>query len=115
MEDRDELHIGNIIDFCDGIKTAISELGITRESFDKSATQRAVLAFFVEHIGEEASKLSKNFVKSNPEIEWKAVVNFRHRIVHAYISIDPDVLWDTIQNDIPELYHFCSTKLQHAN
>ena len=111
MEDRDKLHLGNIIDFCDGIGVAISELRITRDSFDKSYTQRAVLAFFVEHIGEEASKLSKDFTDSNPEIEWKAVVSFRHRIVHAYISIDPDVLWDTIQNDIPELRDFCVKKL----
>ena len=112
MEPSDALHLGNIADFCDDIDTALQELSITRETFDASSTQKGVLAFFVEHIGEEAGKLSKSFMESNPEIEWAAIVNFRHRIVHAYAKIDPDVLWDTVQTDIPELHAFCAKKLQ---
>lgn len=112
MENKDKLHLENIANFCENIGGAIAELKITRESFEKSSSQKAVLAFFVEHIGEEANKLSAKFINDNPEIEWKAVIGFRNRIVHAYVGIDPDVLWDTIRNDIPELHEFCVKKLQ---
>ncbi len=27
----------------------------------------------------------------------------RNRIVHAYFDVDYDVLWDVMQNDLPEL------------
>lgn len=113
MEDKDALHVSNILDFCEDIFDAVKELSITKESFYSSSAQKGVLAFFVEHIGEEASKLSKEYLMAHPEIEWKAVVGFRNRIVHAYVSIDPDVLWDTIQNDIPELYRFCKSQTEN--
>ena len=74
-------------------------------------SKKAVLAFFVEQIGEEANNLSKEFRQAHPEMDWEAIVNFRHHIVHAYIGVIPDVLWDTVQNDIPELMDFCSKLL----
>ena len=27
----------------------------------------------------------------------------RNRIVHAYFSVDPEIVWETIQNDLPQL------------
>lgn len=69
------------------------------------------MAFFVEQIGEEAGRLTKAFKASYPEIDWSVVVNFRHHIVHAYIGVVPDVLWDTVQNDFPELCEFCKKML----
>ena len=31
------------------------------------------------------------------------VVATRNRIAHGYLGIDNDIIWDTIQNDIPAL------------
>lgn len=109
---KDLLHLENIVNFCDEIASAISELKISKESFENSAAQKAVLAFFVEHIGEEAGKLSTGFTAANSEIEWKAIIGFRNRIVHAYTGIDTDVLWDTVENDIPALRKFCAGMLK---
>jgi uncharacterized protein with HEPN domain len=35
-------------------------------------------------IGEAASRLSKDLRDAHPEILWRRIVAFRHRIVHGY-------------------------------
>lgn len=115
INDRDLLHIENILEFCNDIFSTIDEFSIDYDSFNASTARKGVLAFFVEQIGEEANKLSPNFRQSHSEIDWKAIINFRHHIVHAYIGVIPDVLWDTVQNDIPELKNFCELILNKRN
>ena len=107
LNDKDRLHLENILEFCDDIYSAIDELSIDYDSFNASIARRGVLAFFVEHIGEEANKLSEEFKDSHSEIDWKAIIGFRHHIAHAYVGVIPDVLWDAVQSDIPELRDFC--------
>lgn len=108
MQPRDNFLLKTIITFCDEISSAIETYSIDKERVANDSTMMAVLAFFVQQIGESASKLSKEFKESHPEIEWAAIVGMRHRIVHAYGKVFPDILWDTVQNDIPGLRNFCA-------
>lgn len=27
----------------------------------------------------------------------------RHRLIHGYYDVDPDIVWDTVQEDLPPL------------
>ena len=112
MDPRDSLHLENILNLCNEIFSAVDELSIDYDAFYNSSARRGVLAFFVEQIGEEAGRLSSEFRDAHSEIDWRAAINFRHHIAHAYVGVIPDVLWDTVQNDIPELRDFCIKKLQ---
>lgn len=103
MEPRDRTYIEIIVSYCDEIENAIDELNIDYDAFMSSLARRGVLAFFVEQIGEMAGKLSKEFRENHPEMDWPAIISFRHHIAHAYVGVIPDVLWDTVQNDVPEL------------
>lgn len=57
----------------------------------------------VEIIGEACYMLTKEFRQSHPEMDWDAIEGMRHVLVHGYYKIKPEQLWDTVQNDIPEL------------
>ncbi|MDO4987386.1 MAG: DUF86 domain-containing protein [Candidatus Saccharibacteria bacterium] len=111
MEPSDKLHLENILSFCDDINSAIDELSIDYDAFYESTAKRGALAFFVMQIGEEAGKLSKTFRESQTEMDWPAITNFRNHIAHGYIGVIPDVLWDTVQSDIPELRDFCAKQI----
>lgn len=67
-----------------------------------------MIAFFVQQIGECASKLSNEFKAKHPEMEWGLIIGFRHHIVHAYGKIIPEILWDTVENDVPLLRTVCA-------
>ena len=72
-------------------------------SFQRDAkTQRAVELNFII-IGEAAAQIPDEIEEQNPQIPWHLMRAMRNRLVHVYFGIDPTLLWDTIQNDLPPL------------
>ena len=75
-------------------------------SFDEVASNPIVDFGFVKHveiIGEACYKLTKEFRASHQEVDWDAIEGMRHVLVHGYYQISKEQLWDTVENDIPEL------------
>ena len=57
----------------------------------------------MEVIGEAVYMLTKEFRESHCDVNWRQIEKMRHVLVHGYYTIAPESLWDTIQEDIPEL------------
>lgn len=38
-----------------------------------------------------------------PAIPWQSMKAMRNLLIHEYDSVDPDILWKTIQQDLPAL------------
>jgi uncharacterized protein with HEPN domain len=57
----------------------------------------------LEIIGEAASKVSDECKTVCADIPWNDVVTMRHRLVHAYFDINLNIVWKTVQEDLPEL------------
>lgn len=57
----------------------------------------------VEVIGEAVYMLSTEFRDSHSDVNWRQIERMRHVLVHGYYTIDPESLWATIEDDIPEL------------
>ena len=65
-------------------------------------TIRAVELNFII-IGEAANHIPEEIQDAHPEIPWNLMKSKRNRLVHVYFSVDPTLVWDTIQNDLPSL------------
>ena len=48
-------------------------------------------------IGEGASHLSKPFREMHPEVRWRAIIGIWHIAVHAYFSIQWEIVWTTLR------------------
>ena len=57
----------------------------------------------LEIVGEAANHVSQGFRANHAEIEWEDIVGMRNWLVHAYYNVDWEVVWGTVQNDIPTL------------
>lgn len=57
----------------------------------------------VEIVGEACYMLTREFRELHSDMDWDAIEGMRHVLVHGYYKIKPEQLWDTVQNDIPEL------------
>ena len=57
----------------------------------------------IEIVGEAASQVSDSAKTQMPEIDWQRMIAMRNRLVHAYFSINLDIVWQTVQEDIPTL------------
>lgn len=75
-------------------------------TFDEVVSDPIVFYGFVKHIeiiGEAVYMLTKEYRESHDEVNWDDIERMRHVLVHGYYKIRPNQLWETIQNDIPEL------------
>ena len=68
---------------------------------DEISFDAALMNFIV--IGEMANKLSEDFRKLNPTIEWSRIISFRNFIAHDYFGVDSEEVWEIIKKDIPVL------------
>lgn len=54
-------------------------------------------------VGEAGSKVTHSTRDALPDIASSAIVGMRHRLVHAYCEVDADVLWQLVDEKLPEL------------
>ena len=90
------------------IIAAIDTLLENKGKYTFSQMQGDPIIFFgfvkhVEIIGEAVYMLTKGFKDAHPEVEWEVIEGMRHVLVHGYYQIKPEQIWQTIEEDIPEL------------
>jgi uncharacterized protein with HEPN domain len=81
---------------------AIGE-GRSREDLETDRLLELGLVRLIEIIGEAAARVTTEFRSAHPAVPWPQVVAMRNRLVHGYDEVDLDVLWDTVQDDLPPL------------
>jgi uncharacterized protein with HEPN domain len=54
-------------------------------------------------IGEAASRVSDQIVDANPEVPWRDMRDMRNILVHEYFGVSIEILWDTVQSNLPPL------------
>jgi uncharacterized protein with HEPN domain len=76
-----------------------------RTRVDLNGDRKLVLALVkdIEIIGEAAYQVSQPARDQLPGIPWEDIIGMRHRLVHAYYDINLDILWRTVQDDLPPL------------
>lgn len=57
----------------------------------------------IEVICEAASKISKPFQEKHTEINWWDIISMRNVLAHAYFEVDCEIVWKTVQGDLPPL------------
>ena len=66
----------------------------------------------IEIIGEAANLLTNEFKSEHPDTQWQLITGMRNYIVHEYFQVDNTVIWDVIQNDLPNLENQIKDYLQ---
>ena len=76
---------------------------VTRAEFDADEDLQLALTYLIQIVGEAASRASKSLQSAYPEVPWTEIIGMRHRIVHDYLRVQADVVWETATDDIPPL------------
>ena len=97
----DAVYLGHMLDMTRKAVDAIESK--SREEYDKNEILRLGLTHLVQVIGEAARKVSPEFQHEHSEIPWRQIVGMRHRIVHDYMRVDEDILWQVVTSDLPAL------------
>lgn len=84
-------------------KVVLYTEGMDMEKFVASSINYDATVHNLILLGEAASHIPDRVRAFANEVDWKQIVATRNRLVHGYLGIKNEVVWDIIQNEIPVL------------
>ncbi len=112
VQDKDKVYLQHILDEIYRIDVFLE--GKDMDEFlssDITETHYAVVRS-LEIVGEAASKLSSELKEQYPQVPWVSIVGMRNKIIHEYMGVDYEVVWETIKSDLPKLREVVETLLK---
>ena len=90
MSPRDLVYVGHMLDMAK--KAVAKTLGLSRDAYDRDENLRLALTHLVQVIGEAARHVSREYIEVH-----------RHKVVHDYLGVDEDIVWQVVTGDLPQL------------
>ena len=98
-------YLDHILEAIERIEEYVAELD-EMTFLDNKLVQDAVIRNF-EVIGEASNNIEKRFpefVAAHPELPLTSAYQMRNAVAHGYFQVDFEILWKTIQRDLPSLH-----------
>jgi uncharacterized protein with HEPN domain len=77
--------------------------GKTRGDLHSDRILNLALVRLLEIVGEAASRTPLDERAQHARIPWAQIVGLRNRLIHGYDSVDFDILWQIVNQDLPSL------------
>jgi uncharacterized protein with HEPN domain len=74
-----------------------------KDAFMASHTLQDAVLRNLQTMSESTQRLSEDLKATRPDVEWAKIAAFRNVLVHGYLGIDLERIWDIVQNDVPKL------------
>ena len=100
MKEHERIILNKIKDYA---KQAIVFKGdIDFAEFSNDAKTIAACVMNLSQIGELAGRLDTDFMEENSKIAWRKIRGMRNRIVHDYEGIQLNIVWDVLNDFLPD-------------
>jgi uncharacterized protein with HEPN domain len=94
-------YIEDIIEAMDKAEIAIA--GVDYDRFAADFMINFVVVRALEIVGEAAKRLPMSLRNQYPHIPWREMAGMRDRIIHGYDTVDLEVVWEVVTEDIPQV------------
>jgi uncharacterized protein with HEPN domain len=101
MQDTDRDHLADMLDHAEFAIQLLGSASTAAVASDRA--KFSALCHEVQTIGEAASQLSDSARSDLSDIPWQNVIGMRHRIVHGYRTVAPEIVVATVRDDLPVL------------
>lgn len=101
MDKTDQIRLQHMLDAAHEARQFV--VGIDRSVLDTNRILLLALVRELEVIGEAASRVSEACRQQYPQIVWRDIIDMRNYLIHGYFKVDADLVWSTIQDDLPPL------------
>lgn len=100
-ENRDLPSVLDILQSAIAIQQSMA--GVSRAQLEANREKLAAILYHIIVIGEATKRISDQFRAQHPNIPWRSMAGMRDRLTHAYDRVDLDLVWDAVNNSIPQL------------
>ncbi len=76
---------------------------VDKAAFDASVEKQSAIIHQFLVLGEAASRVTEPFRSRHPDVPWHQAAGMRNRLLHDYIAVDSDMVWQTAKDNIPAL------------
>lgn len=97
---RDLIYLQHILDAILKIESYVSA---GKDAFMEDSIRQDAVIRKLEIIGEASKKISDDLRKKHPAIPWKDIAGSRDVLIHDYMDVDLDIVWENTQQDLPDL------------
>ncbi|PSN20152.1 DUF86 domain-containing protein [filamentous cyanobacterium CCP5] len=70
--------------------------------FEDLKTQDAIIRN-LEVMADATQQLPEDWKAAYPATDWRGIADFRNFLAHQYLEIDLDIVWNVVENYVPEL------------
>ena len=77
--------------------------GHTRAQLDANRMLALAIIKAIEIVGEAATRVSEDVRATLSAVPWPDVIAMRHRLIHSYFDVNLDIVWGTVEVDLPPL------------
>lgn len=99
--EKDSIYLKHILDAMADIEKSVK--GMSKKDFEEDKDVKDASLRRIEIIGEATKNISNELKKKHNEIEWRKIAGTRDVVIHAYFSIDWNLVWEIIEKDLPIL------------
>lgn len=85
--------IGRIKDYASG----------GRDAFLKSDLIQDAVLRNLQTLAESTQRLTDEIKAKRADIDWRRISGFRNVVVHDYLGVDAQLIWDIVETELPAL------------
>jgi uncharacterized protein with HEPN domain len=106
-------YVEDIIEAMDQAELAIA--GVNYDRFAHDFMINFVVVRALEIVGEATKRLPIPFRDQHPDIPWRKMAGMRDRIIHGYDTVDLEVVWNVVTQEIPQTKPLLQQLLDEVN
>jgi uncharacterized protein with HEPN domain len=75
-------------------------------AFEQNPLVQDAVVRNIEIIGEAVNHINRvalEFIAQHPELPWQDMRDMCNVVIHAYFAVDLQIVWRTVQEDLPKL------------
>ena len=96
----DRIYLDHILECLDWIARYVEE---GKEAFFANRKTQSATLRELQTLAESSMGLSVPLKEAHPEISWQSIAGFRNVLVHDYLGIKLERVWEIIERDLPTL------------